>query len=108
MSVKVSGKVVPDDRTRRALAFIFIYILLVVVGMVIFTFIGSDADTGLGSSISMLSNVGPGTGATGPAGNFSQVPAFGKWTMSFYMLVGRLEIYSVLFFFMPSYWKERK
>ena len=108
MSVKVSGKVVPEDRTRRALAFIFVYVLLVVIGMTTFTFIGSDADTGLGSSISMLSNVGPGTGSTGPAGNFSRVPAFGKWMMSFYMLVGRLEIYSVLFFFMPSYWKERK
>lgn len=108
VSVKLSGRVVPSDRVRRALAFIFIYILLVVIGMIAFTLLGSDADTGLGSSISMLSNVGPGTGSTGPASNFSHVPAVGKWMMSFYMLVGRLEVYSVLFLFLPQYWKERK
>jgi len=108
LSVKVSGRVVPNDRVRRALAFIFIYVLLVVIGMIAFTLMGSDADTGLGSSISMLSNVGPATGSTGPASNFSKVPAIGKWMMSFYMLVGRLEIYSVLFLFLPGYWKERR
>ena len=108
VAVKVSGEVVPNDRVRRALAFIFIYFLMVVVGMVAFTLMGSDADTGLGSSISMLSNVGPATGTTGPASTFAHVPAIGKWLMSFYMLVGRLEIYTVLFLFMPSYWKERK
>ena len=108
VAVKVSGEVVPNDRVRRALAFIFIYFLMVVVGMVAFTLMGSDADTGLGSSISMLSNVGPATGTTGPASTFAHVPAIGKWMMSFYMLVGRLEIYTVLFLFMPSYWKERK
>ncbi len=108
VSVKLSGRVVPSDRVRRALAFIFIYILLVVIGMVAFTLMGSDADTGLGSSIRMLSNVGPGTGSTGPASNFSHVPSIGKWMMSFYMLVGRLEVYSVLFLFLPQYWKERR
>ena len=76
--------------------------------MIAFTLMGADVDSGLGSSISMLSNVGPGTGITGPASNFSVVPAGGKWLMSFYMLVGRLEIYTVLFLFLPQYWKERK
>ena len=108
LSVKVSGRIVPNESVRRALAFVFIYIMLVAVGMVAFTLMGADADTGLGSSISMLSNVGPGTGTTGPAGNFGHIPASGKWLMSFYMLVGRLEIYSVLFLFLPQYWKERK
>lgn len=108
VGVKVSGLIVPNDRVRRALGFIFIYFVLVVIGMIAFTLMGADVDSGLGSSISMLSNVGPGTGITGPANNFSVVPAGGKWLMSFYMLVGRLEIYTVLFLFLPQYWKERK
>ena len=108
VGVKISGQIVPNDRVRRALGFIFIYIVLVVIGMIAFTLMGADVDSGLGSSISMLSNVGPGTGITGPANNFSVVPASGKWLMSFYMLVGRLEIYTVLFLFLPQYWKERK
>lgn len=107
-SIKVSGQVVSDDRVRRALAFIFIYLMMVVVGMMIFSNHGLDVDTSLGCSITMLSNVGPGTGSCGPTSNFMHVHHVSKWLMSFYMLVGRLEIYTVLFLFMPSFWKERK
>ena len=55
----------------------------------------------------MLSNVGPGTGSVGPASNFGHVPQVGKWLMSFYMLVGRLEIFTVLILFLPDFWKEK-
>lgn len=106
-SIRISGQVVGDDRVRRALAFIFIYLLMVVAGMVVFTFFGLDVDTSIGSCVSMLSNIGPGTGMCGPTSNFMHVHETSKWLMSFYMLVGRLEIYPVLFLFMPSFWKER-
>lgn len=106
-SIRISGQVVGDDRVRRALAFIFIYLLLVVLGMVVFPILGLDVDTSIGSCVSMLSNVGPGTGSVGPTANFMHVHAVSKWLMSFYMLVGRLEIYTVLFLFMPSFWRER-
>lgn len=108
LGVRISGQIVPQDKVRRALAFIFIYILLVVIAMICYSLLGADVDTALGSSISMLSNVGPGTGSTGPASSFARVPDAGKWLMSFYMLIGRLEIFTVLFLFMPQYWKERR
>lgn len=108
LSVKVNGNIISTERISRALGFLFLYISLVVFGMTAFTYMGLDADSGLGSCISMLSNVGPGTGMCGPAGTFAQVPAEGKWLMSFYMLVGRLEIYTVLLLLMPKFWKERK
>lgn len=107
LSVKVNGNIIPNDRIQRALGFLFLYMMLVVIGMTAFTYMGLDADTGLGSCISMLSNVGPGTGKCGPAGTFSIVPPEGKWLMSLYMLIGRLEIYTVLLLFMPKFWKER-
>ncbi len=106
-SIKVSGQVIPDDRVRRTLAFVFLYVLLVIGGMVVFSILGLDVDTSIGSCISMLSNVGPGTGQVGPANNFAHVHWFSKLLMSFYMLVGRLEFYTVLFLFMPSFWRER-
>ncbi len=106
-SIKVSGMVIPDERVRRTLAFIFLYLLMVVAGMVVFSILGLDVDTSIGSCVSMLSNVGPGTGLVGPANNFSHVHWFSKLLMCFYMLVGRLEIYTVLFLFMPSFWRER-
>lgn len=107
-SIRISGQVVGDDRVRRALAFIFIYLLMVVAGMVVFTFFGLDVDTSIGSCVSMLSNVGPGTGSCGPTSNFMHIHDISKWLMSFYMLVGRLEIYTVLFLLMPSFWRDRK
>lgn len=108
LSVRVNGKNVSEDSVRRTMTFICLYIILVAIAMTCHSLLGADVDTALGSSVSMLSNVGPGTGSTGPASNFSHVPAAGKWLMSFYMLVGRLEIFTVLFLFMPNYWKERK
>ena len=108
LGIRVGRQIVPEAKVRQALAFIFIYILLVVVAMTCYSLIGADVDTALGSSISMLSNVGPATGATGPASTFAGVPAAGKWLMSAYMLIGRLEIFTVLFLFMPHYWKDRK
>ena len=108
LGVRVGKQIVPDQKVRQALTFIFIYILLVVIAMTCYSLLGADVDTALGSSISMLSNVGPATGATGPASTFANVPASGKWLMSAYMLIGRLEIFTVLFLLMPNYWKDRK
>lgn len=108
LGVRVGKHIVPDNKVRQALAFIFIYVLLVVIAMTCHALLGADVDTALGSSISMLSNVGPATGATGPASTFAGVPASGKWLMSAYMLIGRLEIFTVLFLLMPNYWKDRK
>lgn len=108
LGVRIGKQIVPDNKVRQALPFIFIYILLVVIAMTCYSLLGADVDTALGSSISMLSNVGPGTGLTGPAGTFAVVPPAGKWLMSAYMLIGRLEIFTVLFLFMPTYWKDRK
>lgn len=107
LGVKINGSVVSADRVKRSLGFLFLYISLVALGMTSLTYMGLDADTGLGGCISMLSNVGPGTGTCGPANTFSHVPATGKWLMSIYMLIGRLEIYTVLFLLMPEFWKQK-
>jgi len=107
VSVRLNGKVVPVPLVRRALAYIIMYTMLSVLGIVAFTLMGIDVDSAIGACISSLSNVGPGTGQFGPASNFASVPVLGKWILSFYMLVGRLEIFTVLFLFMPSAWKQQ-
>ena len=108
LGIRINGSIIPESRIKNSLGFLFLYISMVVIGMTILTYIGLDADTGLGACISSLSNVGPGTGRCGPAGTFASVPALGKWLLSFYMLVGRLEIYTVLFLFMPIFFKGTK
>ena len=107
LPLRVNGVILENAHIRKTFTFIFLYIALVVIAMMCYTFLGSDVDTALGSSISMLSNVGPGTGSVGPASNFGHVPQVGKWLMSFYMLVGRLEIFTVLILFLPDFWKEK-
>ena len=108
LAVRISGNVVPVERVRRTLVFLVIYFALVALGIFALTCMGMDTDTALGASIASLSNIGPGTGLCGPAGTFASVPAFGKWILSLFMLIGRLEIYTVLFLFFPSFWTDRK
>lgn len=106
LSVNLGGRVLDNDRMRRTLCFVIIYMALVMAGVIIMSYMGIDIVTALGSSITALSNIGPGAGLTGPASNFSEIHSVAKWLMSFYMLVGRLEIYTVLFLFMPSFYKK--
>ena len=108
VAVRISGHVLPVERVRRTLTFIFIYIFLAVLSIFLLTCMGLDVDTSIGASISSLSNVGPGTGLVGPSGTFAEVPALGKCLLSLLMIIGRLEIFTVLFLFFPSFWQERK
>ena len=80
--------------------------ILIILGTWILTLMGLSFDSALGSCVTSIGNAGPGMGSTGPASNFSAVPEAGKWLLSFLMLVGRLEIFTVLYLFMPAFWKE--
>ena len=106
LSVSLGGRVMENERVRRTLCFFVIYAIMIMLAISVMTLLGMDFTTAFGSSISALSNIGPGAGLTGPASNYSMVHPAIKWLMSFYMLVGRLEIYTVLFLFMPSFYKK--
>ena len=104
--VHVKKHLIAFDLVTKVLAFIFVYIILVVISILFLTALGMGFDTSFGCSVTCVSNVGPGLGATGPAGNFSIVPDAGKWFLSFLMLVGRLELFTVLVLFTPGFWKK--
>ena len=106
LSVSLGGRVMENERVRRTLCYFVIYAIMIMLAISVMTLLGMDFTTAFGSSISALSNIGPGAGMTGPASNYSMVHPAIKWLMSFYMLVGRLEIYTVLFLFMPSFYKK--
>jgi trk system potassium uptake protein TrkH len=106
LSVYLGGRIVSNERVRRTLSFMIIYMALVIIGITIMSYFGMNTITGFGSTVSALSNIGPGAGLTGPANNYADIHPIAKWLMSFYMLVGRLEIYTVLFLFMPSLYKK--
>ena len=104
--VYYNNKLVSGDVSRRMITFFFLYICLAIMGGLLLTLAGMDWLEGLTSAMTALGNVGPATGSVGPAGSFAEVSAAAKWVLSFLMLVGRLELYTVLVLFAPGIWKK--
>jgi trk system potassium uptake protein TrkH len=104
--VRFNKLVVSEQIISNILAFIVIYILIFVIGTVIMTGIGLDFESAMGATITCLGYIGPGIGTVGPAGNFYHVPDIGKWVLSFLMLLGRLELFTVIIIFSPAFWKK--
>lgn len=104
--VRINKHVISFDLVSKVLAFIFVYLMLTVLSIFFLTSLGVGFDTAIGSSLTCISNVGPGLGITGPAGSFAPLPGAAKWFLSFLMLVGRLELFTVLVLFTPGFWKK--
>ncbi len=104
--VRLNGKAIPHEVTRNILAFVIIYLTIFGVCSVLLTFNGVDGITAMGSVASALGNVGPGLGSTGPSETYALMPALGKWMLGFLMVVGRLEIFTVLIIFSPYFWRS--
>ncbi len=104
--VRMNGHVVSGEIVQRVLAFACAYMALIIVSCLVLTFNGVDFEESIGAVITSLGNVGPGLGTLGPAGNFADVPDIGKWFLSFLMLTGRLEIFTVLTILLPGFWKQ--
>jgi trk/ktr system potassium uptake protein len=104
--IRLGKKLVEDDIVRNILAFFLLYILIMVAGSIVMSFLGLDLTTAVTSVISCLSNIGPGLGDIGPSENYSTIPLVGKWILSFLMIVGRLEIYTVIVLLTRTYWSK--
>jgi len=104
--LRMNGKPVSQEIILRVLAFFLIYLLIFAFGAFVMTLLGLDFSTAIGASIATLGNIGPGIGHVGPVDNYTIVPEAGKWFLSFLMLLGRLEFFTVLILFSPSFWKK--
>lgn len=104
--VRINGKPVPHEVTRNILAFVIIYLTLFGISSVFLTLTGVDAVTAIGSVATSLGNIGPGLNLTGPSATFSHLPGFSKWILGILMVVGRLEIFTVLIIFTPYFWRS--
>lgn len=106
-NVKVSGQIVDDLAVKRVVSFFSLFILLFMGNVVLLTASGMNFEECAVSFLTCFSNYGPGTGITGPSGTFGNIPVFAKWLLSFDMLVGRLEIFTVLLLFTRSFWRTK-
>jgi trk system potassium uptake protein TrkH len=106
MHVKLSGKPVSEDIITNTLGFIVIHLGLFGVFALILTIFGTELITSFSAVASMMSNVGPALADAGATKNYSGFAYPCKWVLAFSMLVGRLEIYTVILIFMPLTWKK--
>lgn len=106
MPVKFNGQIVKDDVMLRILGFAIIYIMIIIFGSFILSVTGLGFSESLSGMITSMSDVGLGLGKLGPSHSFSEIPVFSKWFLAFIMIVGRLEIYSVLLLLTPVFWRK--
>ncbi len=103
--VRFNAKAVPPEIISHILAFFVLFISTFVFATLIMTALGLDIVTAMGSVIASLSNIGPGLGGVGPMDNYSHVPLLGKWVLCSCMIIGRLELFTVLVIFTRVFWK---
>lgn len=104
--VRLNGKAVSQTITFNVLAFIMIYISVFVFGSLAVALTGVDFVTTIGAVATSVGNIGPGFGMVGPVDNFAHLPGLTKWILSFLMLLGRLELFTILLLFTPYFWKK--
>ena len=105
--VRYNTRSVSGDIVFNILGFFILYMLSFIVGALVFSMFNIDFQSSIGLSASSLGNVGPALGDFGPVNNYSVLPSLGKWWSSFLMLIGRLELFTVLILFTPFFWRNR-
>ncbi len=106
ISVKYSARRVPEPIIQNVLGFFLLYMIFLTLGAFALTLFGIDLLTAGSASLACLSNIGPGLAGIGPTANYAWMPDAAKWLLAAWMLLGRLEIYTVLIFFAPELWRR--
>jgi trk system potassium uptake protein TrkH len=106
ITVKVGGKPVPAHILSSIWGFFILYVGLFVVATLIMASLGLDMISALASVAASIGNIGPGLGIVGPVQNYLSIPVPGKWILIFCMLLGRLEIYTIIILLVPEYWRK--
>lgn len=104
---RVGRHVVPENVLANVIGFVILYLLLLLAGALALSLLGIDLLTALGASAATVGNIGPGLGAVGATDNYGWMSGPALAVLSFLMVVGRLEIYTVLLLFLPETWKRR-
>ena len=88
------------------MGFLGLYIALFALCTVVLAGMGVDFMTSLSAVAATIGNIGPGLGEVGPLENYAEIPYPGKWLLAWCMLLGRLEIYTVIIFLVPEFWRK--
>jgi len=104
--IKIGGKAVPDDVMRSVVGFLALYMGLFALSAIALSGLGVDFITSISAVAACIGNIGPGFGLVGPVENFAPLPYLGKWLLIWCMLLGRLEIFTVIILVVPEFWRK--
>ncbi|MBD5347122.1 MAG: TrkH family potassium uptake protein [Bacteroides sp.] len=106
MTVRANGRTVPSHIVAKVIAFLCIFVMVTILGGMILAACGVPVVDAFFSSFSCITNVGLPSSYTGYGGDFATIPDLGKWTLALLMLIGRLELFTVLILFTPGFWRK--
>lgn len=106
LPVRVNKQVISPSIQSTVLAFTFLYAIIAIISILVMMGFGVGFLESIGTVISSIGNMGPGLGTCGPAFSWSELPDAAKWLLSFLMLLGRLELFTVLLLFSSDFWKR--
>ncbi len=105
-TVRVNDRVIPHETVSKVIAFLCLYVIIIMIGGILLTALGLPLVDSFFSAFSCISNTGLGAGVTGYGGSYAIVPDVGKWLLAFIMMIGRLELFTVLILFTPAFWRK--
>jgi trk system potassium uptake protein TrkH len=106
LPVRFNGQAVAQNITNTVAGFVLIWLIIFFIGAFVMSAMGLDFMSAVGSVTATLGNIGPGLGSVGPVDNFAHLPKAGKLFLSLLMLMGRLELFTVLILFTPHFWRN--
>ena len=104
--VRMDGAAVPRDVMLNIVSYFVLFMFIYILSVFTMTLLGLDLSTAFGVVAATINSIGPGLGEVGPTDNYAHLPAMAKWLLSFLMLMGRLEILTVVILFSPDYWRK--
>ena len=103
--IRIGSRYISEDVIRNTLGFFLFYISFFIVTTMVLTTMNIDLESAIGASASAIGNIGPSLGEFGPTNSYALLPELGKWLLSFCMLLGRLEILTVIVLFSRTFWE---
>ncbi len=104
--IKTNDKIMPNETVAGIYSFIALYLIIFVIGTLLVTLEGVDLESAASSVVATLSNIGPGLGFVGPTRNFGEYHQITKLLFSFFMLLGRLELFTIIALIAPKNWRR--
>ena len=106
LPVRVNRRLVSENTLSNTYVFLSIFLIITIASSIVLILCGISPSEAFGCSLASIANVGPALGGFGPSETYAVLPDFAKWVLSIVMLIGRLELFTILILFLPSFWRK--